>query len=386
MNILKTKNNYTYIILLLSFFISEAIYKLLIDFDLKEVRIAGIVKFIIQLYMLYVIIKDREKHVKEIILISIVVITYVIGQLVLPDNSNLIKNIEYLNNALFIIITLLFFKSVNLSIPDKIKALQYYEGIVIVNSIAIFVGYIGTIKYFKTYEWLRFGYDGFLIKSSYASYFYLMAVFYFSQKLVNKKRRDIFLFIIVVLAAILTGTKAALLSVGLVMLYLFFELRLYKNKVVISILSFSVLSLLLLIKTITNWFMEYSTTFGPVIKEKGVFTALFSYRDLILTESLIPFIKENWSIWNYLFGGMGEILYKCGFDVLDIIYFFGIIGGIVYVCLLYRVFLPTHKKKDIWFFIAMIIVVSSLGGNFFYNSSLAIFLCAIKFNFELKYE
>ena len=130
-----------------------------------------------------------------------------------------------------------------------------------------------------------------------------------------------------------------------------------------------------------NLFIAQSKIFGPIILENGFTTALFSYRNLILTERLIPYIESNWGVLNYLFGGMGDIMIKSGLDFIDIIYFFGILGSGVYLYLLWNQFFTFQKKFDNLYFIFMIVLVSSLAGNFFYNSSLAVFLCIIKLNF-----
>ena len=78
----------------------------------------------------------------------------------------------------------------------------------------------------------KFGYDGFIMKSSYASYFYLMATFYFGQKLNKSRKKDILVFIFIAVSALITGTKAAMLSVILVLIYLFIVKKRYFNKVI----------------------------------------------------------------------------------------------------------------------------------------------------------
>ena len=385
MKIIVNKNANWIVIIMLSFFISEAIYKLLLHLDLKSIRISGIVKFIFQVFMFFTILINYKKSLRALLVLLLLCIIFFIGQLALPNNINIINNIEYLNNSLFLIIMLLFINSINIDNRQKQIAIKIYEYVVIINSIAIVVGLLFSIEYFKTYYNSRFGYDGFLMKSSYASYFYLIATFYFGQKLRHLKMSNILVFILIVFSAIVTGTKAAMLSVVLVFIYIALVNKLYFNKVIMIAFFLIVFLTIAFHEETINLLIENSETFGPIIIENGLTTALFSYRDLILTERLIPYIESNWEILNYFFGGMGNIMIKSGLDFIDIIYFFGILGAGIYLYLLWNQFFSFPKKFDNLYFISMIVLVSCFAGNFFYNSSLAVFICITKLHYELKY-
>lgn len=385
MKIIINKNTNWIVVIMLSFFISEAGYKLLLHLDITGIRISGIVKFIFQIFMFFMIIVNYKKSLRALLWLLLLCVIFFIGQLALPNNPNIISNIEYLNNSLFIIIMLLFINSINIDERQKKIAIKCFEYIVIANSVAILVGLLFSIDYFKTYYNIRFGYDGFLMKSSYASYFYLMATFYFGQKLKQLKRSNVLIFIFIAFSAIITGTKAAMLSVVLVFIYLAIINKLYLNKLILSSFILIVLLISLFYGEIMDLFIANSKIFGPIIMENGFTSALFSYRDLILTESLIPYIESNWGVINYLFGGMGDIMIKSGLDFIDIVYFFGILGSTIYIYLLFNQFFSFQKKFDNLYFIFMIALVSSLAGNFFYNSSLAVFICIVKLHFELKH-
>jgi len=379
--VLKNKTNW-FVVFLICFFISEALYKYLILIGLPEIRIAGIIKFLAQPIMLVVILLNlkENKQLYSLVLLSMI---FLIGQISLKNNSNIIANIEYLNNSLFILIMLLFFNNLKLKKAQKEKAIKYFEAVIIINSIAILIGAVFSIKYLSTYFGGRFGFDGFLMKSSYASYFYLISVFYFSRKLFLIPNRNFLKWLLVIIAAFLTGTKAALLSVVMSFVYLFIKRKLYLKKGVLFVFILITLGVFMFSEYVLELIINQSSTFGPIINEHGIGTALFSFRDLILKEELIPYIKSEWTISNYLFGGMGDILIKSGFDVIDIVYFFGVIGTIVYYRVFYKYFFTFKPGFDSIFFITIIFIVSSLGGNFFYNSSLAIYLCGMKINFEL---
>ena len=386
MELKKAKNINWIIVLLISFFVSEAIYKLLVDLKLSEIRIAGVVKLIAQLFMAFVIFKNYKVNKTPLVLTALLCLLYCVGQISLKDNSHVIHHLEYLNNAIFVIITLLFYNGLDLSREQKKSTLKYFEIIVIINSLAAILGFLLSIKYFETYQWKRFGYDGFLVKSSYASYFYLVSVFYFIHQVFILKKKKIIFLIVVTFAAILTGTKATILFIFLCFFYVLFRTKAYlKKKFIIAVSAFG-FGAFLCRNYIKSFVFPVVDFFSPIVEEHGIYTALFSFRNLILQNELLPYIHENWRLPNYLFGGMGNIMIKSGFDFIDLFYFFGAVGSILYLFILFRVFYLKNIARDYVYFFILLAIVMSLGGNLFYNSSVAILLCIVKIYFELIKE
>ncbi len=381
----QAKNINWIIVLLVTFFVSEAIYKYLIDLHLKEYRIAGVIKFIAQIGMGFIILKEYKKNTKNIGLLVILAILFLLGQIAIQED-NIFVNIEYFNNSVFLAIVLLFANTLTLSEEQKKQIFKWFEIVIIVNSIAVIVGFVFSITFFETYQADRFGYSGFLIKSSYASYFYLIGVFYYTHQafILNKSKK--LLFLLVAFSAIIVGTKAAVLSLLLCVLFIVFKRKLLLNKVFVLIIFAALILAVIFNKKILFFFTPYIDVFLPIIEQYGILTALFSYRDLILEEHLIPFIQSDWTLINYLFGGIGSILIKSGLDFIDVFYFFGIIGGALYVYILYRVLYIYNVSKDYICFILFICIVMSLAGNFFYNSSVAILMCIMKLYFQSTKE
>lgn len=387
MKLVLNKNINWIVIFLFSFFITEAIYKLLLIKGLGDYRIAGLTKLVAQFYMVYVILKKYKDNKKSIFLLGTLFFIYIIGQILLPINQNIINNLEYFNKSIFTILLLLFYNNINLTKYQKSKTLKYFEVIIIINSIAAIIGYVFEINYLMTYSSpRRFGYDGFLVKQSFASYFYLISYFYFLHEVLVLKKRKVIKLILVTTVTIITGTKGALLAFLLISLVI-----LYKKKLLFN-LKFLIGSILILLITIYFVFnftsIVESTThlFLPIIEDHGILTALFSHRNLILQNQLIPFIFDHWKFFNVFFGGMGDIMIRCGLDFIDLFYFFGILGCIVYFNLVYNVFHVTKPSIFYIYFAAIIIIVMALGGNLFYNSSVAVYLCIIKLYFEFIKE
>jgi hypothetical protein len=336
--------------------------------------------------MVFIFLKNYKQIKKEILLIALLCGVYLIGQISLGCNDNLFNNFEYLNNSIFIFLFIIFYNTINLDYIEKQKTLMYYEWIVIINSTAIILGFLFSIKYFTTYHGVRFGYNGFLMKPSYASYFYMVSVFYFMHQVFIIKKKKFALLFLVLIAAILTGTKAAILSIILCGIHVILRAKLYSNNFFLIIVSSIVLTAFLFRKYLSVVLYPKVELFEPIIEEHGIFTALFSFRNLILQDSLIPYIQSQWSFTNYLFGGMGNILIKSGFDLIDLFYFFGIIGSLIYLKIAYKVFYIHKPSKDYYYFILIMVIIMSLGGNLFYNSSVAVLLCIVKLYFELIKE
>ncbi|MGB1308912.1 MAG: hypothetical protein ACPG6B_08390 [Oceanihabitans sp.] len=379
--LIQTKSINWIVVLLVAFLVSEAFYKYLLDLHLKEYRISGLIKFIAQIPMVYVILINHKKHKKPLKLLLLLAFLFMVSQITL-SNYNLYLNIESFNNSIFIIIMLLFADSLTLNKKQINQIFKWFEIVIIINSIAVIIGFIFSIAYFKTYHGIRFGYSGFLIKSSYASYFSLISLFYFAHQafILNKSKK--LLFLLVAISAIIVGTKASILALLLCCLLLIYKNKLFLNKYFVLLLSSLLILNIIFQEKILISITPYIDLFFPIIEEHGIFTALFSYRNLILQESLIPFIQSDWSFINYLIGGLGSILIKSGFDFIDIFYFFGILGGSLYIYILYLVLYISKAPKDYICFILFTVIIMALAGNFFYNSSIAILMCIIKLYFQ----
>jgi len=377
----ETKYNW-FIIFLIAFLVSEAIYKILLWEGYRHIRVAAVVKFLAQCYIGYMIIVKRKSLIKEILLLVLLFVSFLIGQFALKNNINFYKNFEYFNNSIFTILVLMFFKAVKLSNKQKEKALKYMEVVILINYILAIIGYVFSIKYFKTYFGGRFGYDGLLMKSSYSSYLNIVALFYGFHKFFVLKKMKFYFILIVVIGAILSGTKSSLLALFLIVTYILYVKKVYKNYLFLGVVASILFLAIYFNQNILLFLQKNLEVFGPIIEEHGYLTAILSYRDIILMSELMPYVTENWSVVNYLFGGMGKILIKSGLEIIDLFYFFGLVGSIIYLYFFKNVFFPEKKSKEVIYFCVIIVIISSFGGNFFYNSSLAIFLCGIKFYFE----
>lgn len=373
-----------FVIILIIFFSSEVLYNYLLFSNISEIRVAGAIKLITQTLMLIVILINFKENKKTILLLLTICGLYLFGQLMLPNNRSVINNFEHLANTTFIIVLFIFFNTLNLNSKQKNYALKVFEIIILLNSIAIILGFVFNIEFFRTYKASRFGFNGLLLKASYASYFYLISLFYYTNKYWINKKGSLLAYIVILCATILTGTKASLLAVFLCFIYLFIKKKIFRNPLILMVTTIFLFILIIAIYSNYDFLISNLKTFGPIILNDGIITAVFSFRNQLLIEKTLPYINENWNTFNWFFGGMGDVNFRSGFDGFDIIYYFGIVGGLLYIYTLKISFCTFKYNFDNLFFLSALIVVTLLGGNLFYNSSVAIFLCAIRFYFELN--
>lgn len=375
-----------FLLFLLFFFISEASYKWFLWEGYRHVRIAAVVKIIAQAIMLLVIIVHRRKVMHYLLVLILLLFFFTIGQLSLETQGFSWYNLEYFNISIYSFLLFLFFYCAEPNNDQISKGLKLYEIIISINAVLAIVGFLFSIRYFETYRGTRFGYDGLLMKSSYSSYFNLIALFYSYHKYFILRRLHVGVLVLVIAASLLSGTKASWLGLVLVSFYF-----VYRTKALsLRVISMSLIALLLLF--VASWDYLLSILYkvlpvhAEVIEEYGFITGLLSFRNLILVENLLPFIGKKWTFVNYLFGGMGDIMLKSGIDPIDLFYFFGLIGSIIYIYLFKSLFFNNHYQKDLVVFMIFVVIISIFAGNFFYNSSLGIMLCTLKFYFQQQHE
>src|SRR5690606_2534212 len=130
-------------------------------------------------------------------------------------------------------------------------------------------------------------------------------------------------------------------------------------------------------------FFKYGI-FNEIRQREGLTSALMSHRNNLLTERTIPFIKEQWGIINYFLGGVSDLSTKSQMDIVDVFYFFGIIGGLLYFYIFFKSFITFKADFSILFLLGILFIIVLLAGNFFSYPSIAIYLVILReyFNFN----
>lgn len=313
------------------------------------------------------------KDYKFIAFALVLFFTYSIGQLLLETSfsrNSLLTFFKFL-------FPILLFAYVNKGI-DKSKEIpiffKTFEWLMVVNSILILIGILFSIKLFNTYQGSRFGFNGIFNAVSTGSYAYIITLMYFLLSYREKIIRN-WKFILIFISCVFIGTKAVYLTMAFAIAYI----------VIVSKIPFK--KTLLVAATLTGlllayYFFFHYGIFNSIRQSDGMLSALLSYRDQLFLEKTLPFIQESWGWVNYLFGGVSDFDLRSQMDIIDVFFFWGIVGGAFYLYVFFKLFLPDTLNKTAFVFIAFLFFIVLLSGNFFVYSFVALFLVVLKLKLE----
>lgn len=251
---------------------------------------------------------------------------------------------------------------------------HFFEKAIVLNSILLLLGIILSIRIFETYDGERFGYNGIFRAASTGSYAYIITLLYF---LLTYKENAVknWKFILIFISCVFIGTKAVYLAMAFSLGYLIVVSKIPYKKVALScvaVLGFGA----------AYYFFFHYDLFNTIRQSDGMLSAILSYRDQLLLEKTLPYIRENWSWVNYLFGGVSDFDLRSQMDLIDVFFFWGIVGGAFYLYLFFKLFLPATLNKTAFVFIAFLFFIVLLSGNFFVYSFVALFLVVLKLKLE----
>jgi len=349
-------------------FLIDFVYKLLILSGDRDIRIVAYFKFIIITIMCFYLTYKK----KYFILVGSLVLflIWLIGQFTLENNTEPLNALIYFGKYIF---PLFLFASINeiITTKEEVGVLKIsFEILIIINSIIIIIGFIFDINLFQSYlQGNRFGYNGLILSSSQASYIYIIAicVFLYGMKWVTSTINFVKV-LIVLCAALLIGTKA--IYVFITFVFFITALKFFNKSFSFFLFIASLLGLFIVLLS--------TDSFYTVVERTDVITTLLSYRNELLLNRLMPYIQENWKIINYAFGGVVDVRTKSQLGFVDLIYFFGILGSIIYIYLYKKLFISFKLNlynKVLLFGLCTVICFS---GNFFYNPSLAIYIIVLQ--------
>ena len=236
---------------------------------------------------------------------------------------------------------------------------------IIVNSILIWLGLLFDISLFKSFPGTsRFGYSGLFSKSGEAVLTYsLISLVYYVGYVRGKNGVIPILYFCII--ALLTGKKTALLLIAFYYI-LHFCIK-SKHRFIFRILGFSCLMVLFFVKEIViSGFLNWFPFWHQLYENNGIWSVVFSTRnDNFL--STVSFIKENWSLQNYIFGGINYNKLKIEIDPLDLFTFLGLLGSLA-ILNFYRIkFISLVKSRLIRQIVIGYIILGMIYGAFLSN-------------------
>lgn len=371
------------IAVVIAIFVFDFVTKYFLVFDVDGFkRYSTLPKIFIEIGSVIFIFKNGIKDKRIVILVLILVLVSLLntilslGELSLNDLSNKLYN---LNKYLFLFLFATAFLSFN--VERRTKLLTQIRNTVIaigiVNGLFMIFGLFSQFEILKAYpNTPRFGYNGFFLKTSEASYFYILLIITtYYDYLYNKANGLLCLYFILV--SFLIGTKAIWLFVVLLILIHFLYHKKKQLRYIFGIMLIIGTGVVYFFKDIFIKLVVNSFSFGPEIYNKHSFiTLITSTRDLLFINTL-SHLKENATYTIYLFGGINLKKHGVEFEFVDLFLFFGIVGLVVYILLIKKLFFPEpYSKHKLLLFLALI-CVAFFAGNFFMSIICSIFAYVI---------
>jgi hypothetical protein len=341
------------------------LYNDLSFFDAKFIK-AGI-------FFLLLIGVVLHKNLKVLTLIAFLGILYCTGQFFITDSFS-VNSFNVFSKFIFLILAFGFVN--NLYSYEKLKynLFNAVEWVMLINSIFIFLGVIFSIELSNTYQGSRFGYNGFFDAVSTGSYAYIITLMYFLLTYKSAVVKN-WKFILIFISCFFIGTKAVYLAIVFTLAYIVITAKIPYKKTILSV------GVILSLAAAYFFFFHYGI-FNTIRQSDGLISALLSYRDELFLERTLPYIQENWSWVNYLFGGVSDFDLRSQMEFIDVFFFWGILGGAFYLVVFYKLFIPFKLNKTGIIFIAFLAFIILLAGNFFAYSFVAFFLLVLKLKLE----
>lgn len=361
--------------------LSEFVYKICIKEYFHAFKISAALKIVLQLYFVVQIVWNDVKKLWPVVLLTLI---FLLGQLGFVPFEQLKSNTWFLDKYLFIILALLYVQTIR--DREKLYPLFFkvFEIFIIVNSICILAGLLLPTDWFNTYfgSNKRFGLNGLILRSGASTYIYWIALYYYASECFVQKKRKYIAFTLVFIASLLLGTKAMFIAYIFLGIFIFISVQGYRKKWLLFSAMFLMLLGVVFMDNVLHWIVEQSPSLQKVYNERGMWSVIFSLRDEHLLEEMLPLIQEKWTWRNYLFGGGFDMHFRSQFGLLDLFYFFGIVGMAAYLLIFSKLFCTFKLNVTTSIFLVGTFVLMAFSANFFYETILAFHLVFAKCYFE----
>jgi hypothetical protein len=322
-------------------------------------------KYIKAFLLLPLIILSYKNQKKLFVYLSISFLLFYAGTLSVSADR-FIKNIPQFFEYYFFV--LFFTAFLNIKYKGLGPAL---EVVFLLHALFIILASLFEYKFLKTYTYSkRLGYISFFNSQNEFSYVIMAGIAFFAAKMKHLNFIGIIKVLFMLAAGFLVGTKAIVIFAFTFGGY--FLLFKTKPKVFIPILV-TLSSLILIFRDqLTFFFKTNYETLYTVYETQGFLSFLSSKRTVLVWDRLKN-NSENIDVINYLFGGYDlQNLFEMSF--LDILFFFGFIGTLLYGFILYR-FVLKKITLDVLLkvYLSLIVAISMVSGYFFENASAQIY-------------
>ena len=340
---------------------------------------------IIVVFLIGGLFVTKHDNRRNISVVSFLILCFVLGHGSFNSwelNSSSVQSLKLLNKYLFPLLLFIGFDiyiSKNKQVIDRSTYLFY--SVLLVNSVLMILGFLFKIEFFRSYPLSeRFGYCGILYMVNDVTMLYVLGMSLLFYRVFFLNRKELWILTFVYLCSFLLGTKGIILyNILLFSLGILVYLRLRKTKV-LKILGVVLVFLIFLIVSI----IPLISYFKVIWQEEGVFYALSSYRTDLLVNSSVSIFNE-WSIVNWLFGGVDFYRQKIEMDFVDAFFFFGVIGSSFYFYLIFKCILKFQKAKIVQnALVGIVCIISFFAGHLLWSGLNAIYLVIFAQNINFK--
>ena len=386
MNTIKKNIDALVIFFLMAFLVSDFLTS--ITFKLAPnsfSRYSGIVKLVFEIFMVFMIITQYKKPFRTLWFIIGITVSFVISQFMLnsPEDYSikaefLSGNIYFFNRYMYLLIFVLFIKTVPIKQETYEKVYTFFEYFLYANVIALLSGYIFNIELFRSYEYTdRFGVTGFFSKPGEASYMYIIAIVVNYYFWITKKQKTYFYkLLFFILCSLCLGQKKVWLFLILLGIVFLAHNNRYKKTFRWALVIFAGVFFFFK-ETILLELISRSAFWEGVYHKSGLLSVITSYRDELLIK-VMNHISENWDFLNYIFGGLDFNTFKVEFEFVDLYIFLGIAGVVYYLYIVSMLFNGSDfLKRNL---IIITFITSLLSGGLLLNVTTAIlFYIVVKY-------
>lgn len=345
-----------------------------------NVFILPVIKSIIGLALSSMMLYYRKLNISTSIGMLILILVLFTSLSFVPTDQ-MMETLVLKLKFLFGIIVLVFFFT-NFQSIDFGTIKNYVFWFAALNFICITAGFSLDIYYFETYSGNRFGYNGLFKSTSTATYFYIFSItfLFFKQ---NKTIKDTIWLLVLMVSALLVGSKTSYMFVFLASI-IYFSNLIIKTQNILSpklFLGLTTFSSLLISFLGLRWYLLNNNLFSAVVTENGFWTAFFSQRDIHFQQALTK-IKTDYGFKDIMMGGPYRVDRLTEFAAADLFISLGLVGGFIF---LYVVVINFPRTKNLLFklFVAIIGLIILFRGNFLYYPSV-IYLSILIFTMALN--
>lgn len=389
---MKVKYNTFIIILIILMFIADGANRVLIYLDAPFQRVSILVRLCAQMFFLLLLLRKRQ-GIKVWALMFFFYAVFLLGSIAavgLYEAYDWVENFAMVNKALFFFVCWETFRQYFQTEGARRKLFKVFEILVGVEVLSVLIGYVFDLEVFASYQgFRRFGFKGLIPAQNEVSGFFVIAFFYFLWKVIDSRQGGVKL-IVILIAALLTGTKVTLLLPIALSLYIIrWLVNLRVSKVTLSIIAivlalvvFAILQMDYILARIAPTISYYSYTLGEGYSYFDLFASGRHFR----VETFVSEFLSQFGFFNYLFGGHDLTALSVESDPVNVFARFGLLGSIVFYGLYVKVLL--HHERTIGFthllFVFTWLGVSAVAGHLVFSAINGVYLAIFLLAFHLQ--